>query len=131
MLRQLLDEGLPKEAATYLTLVSDCLREIEKVSIRAKMQSPLRNINPIAWTIDKFLKVLYLFFKVVRKLQIEEEKWIKAENEMIEELTIQKEKMYKIPKGEKHLTPLVFEPLRETLLKLQQMMKQQNEFSIC
>ena len=37
MLRQLLDEGLPKEAATYLTLVSDCLREIEKVSIRAKM----------------------------------------------------------------------------------------------
>ena len=77
----------------------------------------------IAWTIDKFSKVLYLFFKVVRKLQIEEEKWIKAENEMIEELTIQKEKMYKIPKGEKHLTPLVFEPLRETLLKLQQMMK--------
>ena len=127
MLRQLLDEGLPKEAATYLTLVSDCLREIEKVSICAKMQSPIRK----AWTIDKFLKVLYLFFKVVRKLQIEEEKWIKAENEMIEELTIQKEKMYKIPKGEKHLTPLVFEPLRETLLKLQQMMKQQNEFSIC
>ena len=130
MLRQLLDEGLPKEAATYLTLVSDCLREIEKVSIRAKMQSPPRKAF-LAWTIDKFLTVLYLFFKVVRKLQIEEEKWIKAENEMIEELTIQKEKMYKIPKGEKHLTPLVFEPLRETLLKLQQMMKQQNEFYIC
>ena len=31
MLRQLLDEGLPKEAVSYLTLVSDCLKEIEKV----------------------------------------------------------------------------------------------------
>ena len=31
MLRQLLDEGLRKEAVSYLTLVSDCLREIEKV----------------------------------------------------------------------------------------------------
>ena len=59
----------------------------------------------------------------MRKLQIEEEKWTKAEGQLIEELTIQKEKMYKIPKGEKHLTPLIFEPLRETLLKLQQMME--------
>ena len=33
MLRQLLDEGLPKEAVSYLTLVSDCLKEIEKVLI--------------------------------------------------------------------------------------------------
>ena len=32
MLRQLLDEGLPKEAVSYLTLVSDCLKQIEKVS---------------------------------------------------------------------------------------------------
>lgn len=31
MLRQLLDEGLPKEAVSYLILVSDCLKEIEKV----------------------------------------------------------------------------------------------------
>ena len=31
MLRQLLDQGLPKEAVSYLILVSDCLREIEKV----------------------------------------------------------------------------------------------------
>ena len=31
MLRQLLDEGLPKEAVSYLTLVSDCLKQIERV----------------------------------------------------------------------------------------------------
>ena len=70
-----------------------------------------------------FIFYLSVELQIVRKLQIEEEKWTKAESQLIEELTVQKEKMYKIPQGEKHLTPLIFEPLRETLLKLKELIE--------
>ena len=45
MLRQLLDEGLPREAVSYLTLVSDCLKEIEKVLMIYLFDLVFRNLN--------------------------------------------------------------------------------------
>ena len=45
MLRQLLDEGLPKEAVSYLILVSDCLKEIEKVLMIHLFDLVFRNLN--------------------------------------------------------------------------------------
>ena len=56
-------------------------------------------------------------------MQKEEEKWTKAESRLIEDLSIQKEKMYKIPKGEKNFTPLIFDPLREVLVRLQHLIE--------
>jgi len=40
----------------------------------------------------------HLFKKNISAFQKEEEKWTKAESRLIEDLSIQKEKMYKIPK---------------------------------
>ena len=55
MLRQLLDEGLPKEAVSYLTLVSDCLKEIEKVLIIYLFDLVFRNLKDKGKSLDRDL----------------------------------------------------------------------------
>ena len=55
MLRQLLDEGLPKEAVSYLTLVSDCLKEIEKVLMIYLFDLVFRNFKDKGKILDRDL----------------------------------------------------------------------------
>ena len=121
MLRQLLDNAIPEDANNYLTIVSESLREIEKVFFWKVIHEkskwfwiPLYHISDKAW--DRFI----VEFQVVKKLQAGEKRWIEVEEKMIHDLETLRDKMYKSPKTDTKdiILSLILGPLKQSLEKL-------------